>query len=73
MFLVHVWFPGAEVCPSGPTLHLHEMHRWRLEMTGGVAAAIWLCLGDSRTMDVAEGLVRAMALGDGEWKGKPWP
>lgn len=40
--------------------------------TGGVAAAIWLCLGDSRTRDVAEALVRAMALGDGEWKGKPW-
>ena len=40
-------------------------------MTGGAAAAIWLCLGDSRTMGLAEGLVRAMALADGEWKGKP--
>lgn len=37
-----------------------------------VAAAIWLCSGDSRTMDLAEALVRAMTMGDGEWKGKPW-
>lgn len=42
MFLAHVWFPAVEVCPSRPKLQRHEIHWWRLEMTGTYSLAEWL-------------------------------